>query len=130
MYEYYTHGHKPNTKKYIQVNVIDYYNYIKKHHGGEVVRKEIHDMFCNHHCDVFRNDSMFVFERFFQGDDSDLTSVWEGEPESKNHKALLFLKSFIEMHGYVSYDSFEEFMEADSSCIFPGYDGILMDVMW
>lgn len=130
MYDYYTHHHKPNEKKYIQVNVIDLYNHIKKNHGGENVRKEIHDMFCDHHCDVFRNDSMFVFERFFQGDDSDLAPVWAGEPEGNHQKALYFLKTFCEKHGYKSYDSFEEFMEQERSCIFPGYDGILMDVMW
>lgn len=130
MYEYYTNGNKPNTKKYIQVNIIDFYNHIKKNHGGEPVRKAVSDMFCNHHCDVFRNDSMFVFERFFQGDSFDTYEVWEDTQTNISRQTLYYLKTFLEKHGYVAFGTSSEFFESDSGCIFPGYDGILMDIMW
>lgn len=130
MYEYYTQENKPNSKKYIQVNIIDFYKHIKKEHGGEHTRSAVFDMFANHHCNIYRNDSMFVFERFFQGDDTDIEDVWTDTQEGIHNQTLYYLKTFLEKHGYVAFSTAEEFIESDRGCIFPGYDGILMDIMW
>lgn len=126
-------------KKYIQVNCMKFYSFIKKHYG-EHEREKVQKRFCDHHCGVYRNDSMFVFERFFWNWEYGYECAWtgeftnvddDGEPVDRvGDRIAHYLKLFIESQGFVAYATPEEYCEAEVECIFPGYAGTLIDVSW
>lgn len=128
MYEY-SNFEGVDKKQYIQVDCMKFYSFVKKNYG-ESERLAIHKHFCDHHCDIFRNDSMFIFERFFCGDDYAAPEVWDGGGQRISTRTWHYLKLYIEKHGLVSYSTPEEYNDAEVDCIFPGYDGILMNVTW
>lgn len=137
MYEYSVDN--VEERKYIQVNCMRFYSFIKKNFGNAEYEK-VHKRFCDHHCDVYRNDSMFVLERFFWNWEYGVESAWTGEFQEfdddgdpivcDGNRIMHYLKKYVESKGFVSFSTPEEYREAEVDCIFPGYAGILMDVTW
>lgn len=89
-------------KKYIQVNIL---TFLKKC-GKD--RDKYFKIFTEHHCQPYRKDCMFVYERFFTG--SEITNA---------------LVSYLVAKGYAVNPEYEE-----GDPLMEGFDGVLMNVTW
>lgn len=130
MYDYTNTTDKPEPKKYLQVYYLHFMKFVKSKYG-EHERENVFEMFANHHCDVFRNDSMFVFEQFFGCVEDPTRSIWTpGEDDEIRTRAHRYLREYLEQNGFNAYSTVQEYIDSECDCIIPGYDGILMNVTW
>lgn len=146
-------------KKYIEVNICDFYDFLK----DENLSNNIMKYFMDHHCCIYNKNNSFVFERFFCSDeleckeyesvnkeegcniDNDFFEIEQEDgilivPTKRNISnvekiniqlvTLTKLKDFLREKGYSPYPNYIEKRKEKSKSIVPNYDGVLFDLTW